>query len=667
MAAVPYTLEIGEALAPLDAIAPESLDVAPRTTGADVVALLTLARFILAKAVGADGQLPPAPWLVGKTRNAGAEGPPDGVHDELRRCDEWLTSLREESWSRGDEPGSELFRTIGDVGDLVSLAIDAFQVGSSWTVERLDTSSPLASRTDQSGATSGAVNAEQVWATVFYLRAMHVRARTLLDLGYLEEAKETCDQVFAEYRSFVRYRPESDIRREYLVVALRFGEILAKQDRVDDAVLVLSDLIRRCWRYPELDWIARQAVRLQDDLSFDPEAWYDEFAMLERELDVEYLIGIPHDLWDAYDRGTDLESELVRIGAASPDESDDTDEERELVEAEPETLRPGQVLGMLSHQLGARQVPDAIESDDRQQGVTDEEEGSNVGKRYTSSLLDELHENPASKGAIPTGFRELDEALRGGLHCGSLTVIASHAGVGSSTLALGIARNAAVSQGVVTNYLSLDSTARGVTRRVVSAEAGVKLSELETMDVDPRDTEKLSVATNLVSAAPLTIGRVKDRASDAVLALIENDTWGYGATLTVLDPLNFLGTGTVLSNCETSPELQSNVMADFGRRLKMIAVDNEIAVILVVSVPLVTAPPAESGDWAEDFYALGPVAQAADNVLLLYRPDRWDREDPRGGEADILVAKGLGFPWTFTVATQLHLARFVDLCSGTGA
>jgi replicative DNA helicase len=68
-----------------------------------------------------------------------------------------------------------------------------------------------------------------------------------------------------------------------------------------------------------------------------------------------------------------------------------------------------------------------------------------------------------------------------------------------------------------------------------------------------------------------------------------------------------------------------------------------------------------------NFIANGVVAhnsieQDADIVILLYREDYYDRESPRAGEADFIVAKHRAGPTdTITVAAQLHLQRFVDM------
>ncbi|MCW4354846.1 replicative DNA helicase [Hoyosella sp. YIM 151337] len=59
------------------------------------------------------------------------------------------------------------------------------------------------------------------------------------------------------------------------------------------------------------------------------------------------------------------------------------------------------------------------------------------------------------------------------------------------------------------------------------------------------------------------------------------------------------------------------------------------------------------------------LEQDADMVILLHRPDAFEADDPRGGEADIIVGKHRAGPTaTITVAHQLHFSRFVDMARG---
>jgi replicative DNA helicase len=56
------------------------------------------------------------------------------------------------------------------------------------------------------------------------------------------------------------------------------------------------------------------------------------------------------------------------------------------------------------------------------------------------------------------------------------------------------------------------------------------------------------------------------------------------------------------------------------------------------------------------------IEQDADMVILLHREDVYERESPRAGEADLIVAKHRNGPTTtVTVAFQGHYSRFVDM------
>jgi replicative DNA helicase len=58
------------------------------------------------------------------------------------------------------------------------------------------------------------------------------------------------------------------------------------------------------------------------------------------------------------------------------------------------------------------------------------------------------------------------------------------------------------------------------------------------------------------------------------------------------------------------------------------------------------------------------IEQDSDVVILLHREDAYERESPRAGEADLIVAKHRNGPTaTITVAFQGHYSRFVDMAA----
>ncbi|GHJ40227.1 hypothetical protein Sm713_58360 [Streptomyces sp. TS71-3] len=65
---------------------------------------------------------------------------------------------------------------------------------------------------------------------------------------------------------------------------------------------------------------------------------------------------------------------------------------------------------------------------------------------------------------------------------------------------------------------------------------------------------------------------------------------------------------------------------------------------------------------ADGILAHNSIEQDADMVILLHREDAYEKESPRAGEADLIVAKHRNGPTaTITVAFQGHYSRFVDM------
>ena len=139
-------------------------------------------------------------------------------------------------------------------------------------------------------------------------------------------------------------------------------------------------------------------------------------------------------------------------------------------------------------QLGYSGDGDADELVDRAQaevyGVTERR----VSEDYLAlseimpGALDEI-EAIGSRGGgmtgVPTGFADLDRSTNG-LHPGQMIVIAARPGIGKSTLALDIARAAAVRHGMATVMFSLEMSRNEITMRLLSAEARVPLQHMRT-------------------------------------------------------------------------------------------------------------------------------------------------------------------------------------------
>jgi replicative DNA helicase len=84
--------------------------------------------------------------------------------------------------------------------------------------------------------------------------------------------------------------------------------------------------------------------------------------------------------------------------------------------------------------------------------------------------LEKLHENKGELRGISTGFNDLDQYLSG-LQKSDLIILAARPSMGKTTLALDIARQAALKQGTPTIIFSLEMSTQQLVDRMLAAES----------------------------------------------------------------------------------------------------------------------------------------------------------------------------------------------------
>lgn len=102
-----------------------------------------------------------------------------------------------------------------------------------------------------------------------------------------------------------------------------------------------------------------------------------------------------------------------------------------------------------------------------------------------------------------------------------------------------------------------------------------------------------------------------------------------------------------------------------SRSLKLLAKELEVPVVALSQLNRGPEQRTDKRPQVSDLRESGSIEQDADMVILLYREDVHDKESPRAGEADIIVAKHRNGPTAdVTVAFQGHYSRFVDMAPG---
>ncbi|MFD8447065.1 replicative DNA helicase [Streptomyces globisporus] len=272
--------------------------------------------------------------------------------------------------------------------------------------------------------------------------------------------------------------------------------------------------------------------------------------------------------------------------------------------------------------------------------------------------LDEVEAVGSGDGApsgVLTGFSDLD-ALTGGLRPGHLTVIAARPAMGTSTLALDFLRHASIKHNLPAVLFTYESDRKEVGQRILSAEARVALHHMRSGTMTDEDWVRLARRMPEVSAAPLYIQDDGWPTYTALRAQCRRLVSQRDIRLIVVDNLQMLtyGTRPLGSRYEEISEI--------SRCLKLLAKELMVPIVALSKSNRGAEQRTDKKPMLTDLRDSGALEDNADLVILLHREDAYEKESPRAGEADLIVAKHRQGPTaTITVAFQGHYSRFVDL------
>ena len=261
---------------------------------------------------------------------------------------------------------------------------------------------------------------------------------------------------------------------------------------------------------------------------------------------------------------------------------------------------------------------------------------------------------------VPTGFYELDE-LTQGLHAGQMIVIAARPAVGKSTFALDFARSAAIKHNMTTVFFSLEMGRNEIAMRLLSAEATIGLQDLRKGTIKDEQWGKIATTMGRMNDAPLFIDDSPNMSLMEIRAKCRRLKQRHDLKLVVLDYLQLMSSGKRV-------ESRQQEVSEFSRALKLLAKELEVPVIALSQLNRGSEQRTDKKPMVSDLRESGSIEQDADMVILLHREDIYDKESPRAGEADVIVAKHRNGPTkTIVVGFQGHYSRFSNMAVEGGS
>ncbi|HEX5114727.1 MAG TPA: replicative DNA helicase [Pseudonocardiaceae bacterium] len=228
----------------------------------------------------------------------------------------------------------------------------------------------------------------------------------------------------------------------------------------------------------------------------------------------------------------------------------------------------------------------------------------------------------------------------------------------NSTLGLDFARSCSVKHSMTSVIFSLEMSRTEIVMRMLSAEARIRLQDMRGGRMSDDDWTRLARRMSEISEAPLYIDDSPNMTMMEIRAKARRLKQRNDLKLIIVDYLQLMTSGKRV-------ESRQQEVSEFSRQLKLLAKELEVPVVAISQLNRGPEQRTDKRPMLADLRESGSLEQDADVVLLLNRPDAWERDDPRAGEADLIIAKHRAGPTsTITVAHQLHYSRFTDLAQG---
>ncbi|WP_433465438.1 replicative DNA helicase [Spirillospora sp. CA-128828] len=225
----------------------------------------------------------------------------------------------------------------------------------------------------------------------------------------------------------------------------------------------------------------------------------------------------------------------------------------------------------------------------------------------------------------------------------------------NSTLALDFARAASIKHGLTSAFFSLEMGRNEITMRLLSAEARVALHAMRSGTLQDEDWTRLARRMSEVAEAPLFIDDSPNMSMMEIRAKCRRLKQQHDLRLVIIDYLQLMSSGKRVESRQVE-------VSEFSRSLKLLAKELGVPVIALSQLNRGPEQRTDKKPMVSDLRESGSIEQDADMVILLHREDAYEKESPRAGEADLIVAKHRNGPTaTVTVAFQGHYSRFVDM------
>jgi replicative DNA helicase len=245
--------------------------------------------------------------------------------------------------------------------------------------------------------------------------------------------------------------------------------------------------------------------------------------------------------------------------------------------------------------------------------------------------------NNEGLNGITTGFESLDK-FTGGWQETDLVIVGGASSMGKTSLALAFAFNSAFYGKTPTCLFSYEMSSQQLLSRLVSSDSGIDNKWIMKGTLDQTELSKIYESVGRIERVPLYV----DECSSSSLKHLLNRIRQYVITKKVkLFMVDYL---QLVSNDKKGRSREQEV-SEVARALKNIAKELNVTIIALSQLNRGVGQRSESRPTIADLRESGEIEQAADVVVLVYRPEYYgitqdDKGNSTEGLAEIIFAKG---------------------------
>lgn len=287
--------------------------------------------------------------------------------------------------------------------------------------------------------------------------------------------------------------------------------------------------------------------------------------------------------------------------------------------------------------------------------LADDKRNSVVSLREaTVNVLSSLEQRFASGGEIhglKTGFLDLDQKT-GGLQSGDLIILAGRPSMGKSALAVNIAENVAIKDGLPVLIFSLEMSEEQLATRTLASVGGINLNSLRSSKLSDDDWGNITHASQRAYDAPLFIDPNPMMTVSQMHVRARKIKRASGLSLIIIDYLQLMGEGG---------ENRNNELATITRKLKAMAKDLRVPVLCLAQLSRKVEERADKRPMMSDLRDSGAIEQDADLIVMMYRDDYYNKESDNKGIAECnIVKQRMGETGSVLLTFQGEYSRFKD-------